>query len=94
LINQAPINAGPINAVTAAQGGAGLSISARFEIVASVRPVPPLFSMLMDQSQTLVFTVEIYPAFIPDRVVEAPNLTGEGGGLLVTEGGRPIGVDG
>jgi len=66
----------------------------RVEVVGFARPVSPLFDLLMDQSQILVFTVEIYPAFIPDRAVETPSLTSEGGGLFVTETGTPIGIDG
>jgi hypothetical protein len=89
MINQGPINAGPINGLSAAQGG--LSARAVISIAGIARPVPPFLSLVTDQRRILVFTVEVYPSFIPDRSSDEPALALESGELWSTEGGDLIG---
>jgi hypothetical protein len=91
MINAGPINAGPINATSVAQSGS--TAHALIKMAGSAHPIHPLLSLVTDQSKILVFTVEIYPAFISDRDTAVPAIILESGEYWATESDDVIGIE-
>ena len=91
MINETPLNESAINGVSLSQ--TGLTATAIVEITAVASPTPPILLPITDPRKILVFTVEIYPSFIPDRVLLSDAILSEGDDTLTSEAGDALAPD-
>jgi hypothetical protein len=91
MINAGVVAELPLASVRDESGG--LSMRATGYASCALVVTPPLLALVTDTRRQIVFTVEIYPGLLTERITSSARLLTEDGGALLTEGGDPFAVE-